>query len=112
MSTEKRREVRHLVCVLAQLEKAAQDKKRTALVSDLSTVGAHLLTREKLEPGDPVLLELHLGNDRKIEVQGKVVRILPRPPDLASLWTLNAGVEFDPPRPDLGELAAQMAEKR
>lgn len=109
MASEKRREVRHLVCVLAHLEKNSRDKKRSALVSDLSAVGAQVLTREVLAPGDAVHLELHLEDDAVVEVHGKVVRILPRPADRASLWTLNAGVEFDAPRPELGELAARLA---
>ena len=85
---------------------------RSSLVSDLSATGLHLLTREQLEPGDKGQLERHLGIEQMLEVTGKVVRILERPPERSSLWTLNAGVEFDAPQPALLEaLNKQPGEK-
>jgi len=107
MSQDKRRETRHLVCVLAHLEKDTGTKKRSALINDVSAVGAHLLTREKLTVGDKVQLQLHLADSKVIEASAKVVRIHERPVEQASLWTVNVGVEFDKPIPELANAAVQ-----
>ncbi|MBS2032860.1 MAG: PilZ domain-containing protein [Deltaproteobacteria bacterium] len=109
MSQDKRRGTRHLVCVLAHLEKEASAKKRSALINDVSAVGAHLLTREKLAVGDKVQLQLHLADSKVIDAAAKVVRINERPVEQASLWTMNVGVEFERPIPELADAAVKEA---
>lgn len=95
--SERRRGVRHIACFpgIVEDEDAA---KRTAMISDLSEVGASLLTRgAPVGVGEVLQLELHVlfDSDEVRLAAGRVVRVAPLPDARSSFWTHQVAVEFD-----------------
>ena len=109
----RRNEHRHLACMLAQIAQGDRDP-RNALIRDISTTGALLLTRAKLQVGDPIHLSLYLSTDegsQPVTASGRIVRFEQRPRALADVWTHSAAVHFDTPlaqlAPGLEAIAAR-----
>jgi hypothetical protein len=111
----RRNDQRHLACMLAQIAQGERDP-RNALIRDISTTGALLLTRAKLEVGHPVQLSLYLSADegaQPITAAGKIVRFEQRPRAVADVWTHSAAVQFDVPLTQLAsDLEAIAAKQR
>ena len=96
MSGERRRELRHLACVLAQVERG-QGSPRSAVIRDISTTGAMLLTRASLEVGEKVRLSLFITGDpqKPVEVVATVRRSGPRAREVSDVWPRSAAVQFE-----------------
>lgn len=108
------REPRHVVCIAAQLED--DGSKRPGVTWDVSTSGALILTRGRLQVGDPVKIVLHLpeGPASGLIVTGKVVRSVPLDSQRIGLWSESIGIAFDEPaqtlEPAVEHLSARQAE--
>jgi hypothetical protein len=112
--SDKRTEARHLACMLAQIERQKSDP-RNALIRDISTSGALLLTRSKLAVGESVKLSLYLSTEegaQPVVAEGKVVRVEQRPRDQADMWTHSAAVHFDTALGHLAQELGQIAAKQ
>jgi hypothetical protein len=93
-SSDRRRAARLLACFPSFVD---GEVKITAMIADLAETGTRLfLQNPDLKLGDELKLELHimLDDDSFRTVGGRVVRIEPLPPERASLWTHEVGVEF------------------
>lgn len=114
-SDNRRVETRHLACMLAQIARGERDP-RNALIRDISTTGALLLTRAKFEVGETLELSLYLTVEEGVQpitAPGKVVRFEQRPRAVADVWTYSAAVQFDKPLAYLaGELEDIAAKQR
>jgi len=99
---------RHFACFPAHIQRPGGGT-RMALIRDLSVTGALLLTREKLEVGAEVVLNLYLTDDmdQVRSAPGRVVRTEPREGDRAEVWHHTTAVQFDEP---LADCAAEIAE--
>lgn len=92
---DRRIDIRHLACFPAHVE-TSEGVPRSALIRDLSVSGALLLTRARLQVGDPVKLALYLGEEPEpYMAQGRVVRAQRRVGELAHPWTKSVAVQFD-----------------
>jgi hypothetical protein len=112
-NSNRRSELRHLACMLAQVQRG--DNARSALIRDISTTGALLFTRTKLQVGEVLKLSLFLEGDsstQPVVTQGKVVRSESRPRQLADVWTESAAIQFDSPLNDLSGKLEQIAAKQ
>ncbi len=110
----RRIEPRHLACMLAQIAQGDRDP-RNALIRDISTTGALLLTRAKLQVGEPIQLSLYLTADevaQPIQAAGKIVRFEQRPRALADVWTHSAAIQFDVPLVQLASELETIASKQ
>ena len=88
------------------------DEQRTALIRDVSLVGANLLTRARLVEGQSIKLMLYIGDAKTPkEAHGKVVRFEARPVDLPT-WPFSAGVQFDAPLEGCEALIKELAERQ
>jgi hypothetical protein len=89
---------RHLACFPAYVQRP-DGGPRTSLIRDLSTVGALLLVRKKLSPGEAVSLQLFIAEDltQARTATGKVVRVEPLREDAVGLWSYRVAVQFDEP---------------
>ena len=87
---------RQLTCIPAYFESKA-DPQDLALIRDVSTSGARLFTRGKLELDETVTLHLYLGteSDEPRKASGRVVRVDRRDANVADVWSWEIGVEFD-----------------
>jgi len=86
---------RQLTCIPAYFESKA-DPQDLALIRDVSTSGARLLTRGKLELDETVTLHLYLTEtDEPRKASGRVVRVDRRDLNVADVWGWEIGVEFD-----------------
>ena len=96
--SERREGERLLACFPAYVERA-DGKAQASLIRDLSTTGALLLVRSKLELGDRVKLQLFLSEDAEEPrpASGCVVRIEPLADDEVALWSRRVAVRFDEP---------------
>jgi len=96
-SSDRRNALRHLACGLAFIDREQGAPKR-ALIADISTTGALLLTRAELTAGDEIALTLHvLPNEPAVETLATVVRVAELPPAVADLWRFDAAVHFESP---------------
>ncbi len=97
-SSDRRRALRRVACFPGYVERAADDERIIAMISDLAETGTLLLLRNPaFKIGDELRLELHVMLDEKAGMRaanGHVVRMEPLPDDRASLWTHQVGVEF------------------
>jgi hypothetical protein len=107
---ERRRHRRYLACFGAEVA-IDKDKRRIALVRDLSIDGALLVTRARLQKGDPVRLEMFLSPDTKEsrKLTGKVVRVEHLDPEVSTLWTQLVAVQFDDQLQDMEPYIAVVA---
>jgi hypothetical protein len=114
MTSERRTAMRHLACVLAQVSRG-QGSPRSALIRDISTSGAMLLTRASFEVGEKVRLSLFITGDpsKPIDVVGTIRRAGPRPNKMADVWPRSAAVQFESKlthlSKQLADIAAQQA---
>jgi hypothetical protein len=109
---ERRGGVRHLACFPAYVE-TAQGTPRSALIRDLSVTGALLLTRARLQIGDPVKLLLYLSSEGAPQtVSGKVVREERRSIEMAHPWSKQVAIQFDEPVPELESRARELADRQ
>ena len=92
---ERRNASRRLSCIPANIE-SKQDASHLALIHDVSSTGARLFTRAKLDVDDEVTLSLYLSPDQKPprEASGKIVRVTERDIDKSDVWRWEVGVEF------------------
>jgi hypothetical protein len=93
---ERRAFSRQLTCIPAYFE-SRRDPQDLALIRDVSTSGARLYTRLRLELEEMLVLHLCLGqeSDPARTVNGRVVRVDRRDPALSDVWAWEVGVEFD-----------------
>src|SRR4051812_26973457 len=93
---ERRASSRQLTSIPAHLQ-SRQDPQDLALIRDVSTTGARLYTRAKLEINETVTLHLYLGLESEAprKASGRIVRVDRRDPALADIWAWEIGVEFD-----------------
>ena len=98
---ERRHMPRHVAWVPAYLEPAADGIKRLCVTHDVSNSGGLLMTHARLEPGDPVTVELFLGPDttRPRVTAAHVVRGRFRS-QRNTFWTYDTALNFDEPIDD------------
>ena len=111
-SSDRRNALRHLACGLAFIDRE-EGTPRRALISDISTTGALLLTRADLSAGEQIALTLHiLPNQPALETIATVVRVGERPAALAEVWRFDAAVHFEPALPVDEKLLAEVAARQ
>jgi PilZ domain len=98
---ERRVDERYFTCFPAYIQRPG-GSDRMGLIHDLSVSGALILTRSRLQIGDPIRLRLYLWEDatRVKEAGGKVVRVEPRTGERAEVWHRSVAVQFDEPLAD------------
>ncbi|MCC7536996.1 MAG: PilZ domain-containing protein [Deltaproteobacteria bacterium] len=109
---DQRRDERHLVCIVAQLQ--GDGRPRTAVTWDVNDHGALLLTRSVLRQGDRVRVALHTGSGATPGhiVEGRVVRTERLDARRQGLWTYGVAVEFRRPAYGLASTAKHLAERQ
>jgi Tfp pilus assembly protein PilZ len=115
--SDRRQSMRYLACFPAHIQRLEDDgggKPRTAMIKDLSVNGAFLLTRGNFTVGSPITLALYLRTDITVprQVEGKVVRVTPRPIDRADFWHFDVGVQFDQAQTDVEGEIADLAQRQ
>ena len=93
---ERRGASRHLACFPAYVG-TEEEGQNIALIRDVSSTGALLLTRDKLDVGDKIELSMYVSGDAKApahETQASVVRVEERKPEQADVWPYSAAVKF------------------
>src|SRR5262245_37649821 len=95
--SDRRGSTRHLACFPAHILNAEDDSPRSALISDLSTSGALLMTRVRLDVGSPIKLTLYIAadTDDAPTATARVVRVEKRSIERSDVWPYNIAVEFD-----------------
>jgi hypothetical protein len=95
---ERRAEARHFACFPAHVQRPG-GSTRMALIHDLSVTGALLLTRERLQEGEPIRLSLYLADDTELALHASacVLRVTPRPAGRDEVWHHSVAVIFDAP---------------
>jgi hypothetical protein len=98
---ERRIDERYFACFPAYIQRPG-GSDRMGMIRDLSVSGALILTRSRLQVGDPIRLRLYLWEDpdRLKEAAGKVVRVEPRTGERAEVWHRSVAVQFDEPLAD------------
>ena len=98
---DRRTTSRRIACIPAYLE-TMKDEPDLALIRDVSTTGARLLTRTMLPVGLEVRLELYVRGDSGPPsiAAGRVVRSDRRDLALSDVWPWEIGVEFETPFED------------
>jgi hypothetical protein len=89
---------RLLACFPAYVERPGGGTSM-ALIRDLSTSGAQLLVRGKLDIGERVKIQLFLTEklDEPRSTGGFVTRVEPLADDEVGMWARRVGVQFDEP---------------
>jgi PilZ domain len=110
---ERRGDVRHFACFPAHIQRTG-GSLRMALIRDLSVSGALLMTRARLEVGEPVQLSLYLSEETSDArpATGRVVRVEQRTADRAEVWHHTAAVQFDDPLRDCEAEIKSLAERQ
>ena len=94
---ERRRQARIPSSIPAGID-GRRDLRHTALIQNASRGGALLLTRHGCEPGQQLLLTVHLESaERGEELIARVVHVLPHP---GQVWKFAVGVRFTTPLSD------------
>lgn len=97
--SERRRGTRHLACFPVQ-ERVHDNKPYTAMIRELSVVGAQILTQTHREVGTDLELSMYLDDSRPPrEVDSRVVRSERRTD--GGVWSYLTVVEFKEPLTDL-----------
>ena len=92
---ERRESTRHIACFPAEVD-PGQDWATTALIRDLSTTGAMLLSRVPFTVGEPIVLQLHVSAHLgPRQVSARVLRISPNPTSHQPIWPHEIAVQFD-----------------
>lgn len=97
--SERRIGTRYLACFPAYVEQP-EGRRRTALIHNLSTSGALLLTQRAFEIGETIRLELFITPDNlqnSVHVTAHVSRLEVIPIQRADVWSHRVGVHFDAP---------------
>lgn len=106
--SERRRGTRHLACFPVQ-ERVHDNKPYTAMIRELSVVGAQILTQTHREVGTDLELSMYLDENRPPrEVESRVVRSERRTD--AGVWSYLTVVEFKEPLTDLEPEIKRVAE--
>jgi hypothetical protein len=110
---ERRTSSRLIACIPAYLD-SIQDEHDLALIRDVSTSGARLLTRTKLPVGLSVHLELYVRGDAATpsEVSGHVVRSDRRDIALSDVWPWEVAIEFEVPLEDAHHEIEELSERQ
>jgi len=107
---DRRRGTRHLACFPIQ-ERTGDAKPRTAMIRELSVVGAQILTQTKREPGAELSLSLYIEDgEQPRDVRGKVIRCERRTD--GGVWPYLTVVEFHAPLTDLEAEIKVLAEQQ
>jgi len=107
---DRRRGARHLACFPIQ-ERIGDAKPRTAMIRELSVVGAQILTQTKREPGTELSLSLYLEEGAEPrDVTSKVVRCERRTD--GGVWPYLTVVEFLAPLTELETEIKELAEQQ
>lgn len=95
--TERRHESRQLTCIFGGYQQPSDEREHVALIHDVSHQGATLYTRERLDSGQHLHLELLLDEDvhKKSPAYATVVHCEQRPWEGSVFWTWQAGIKFD-----------------
>ena len=84
-----------------------------ALISDISTTGARLFSRNRLEVGTEVTLDLYLADEEQPRpAEGHVVRSARREDEVADVWQWEIGVTFAEPLTEYAEEIASLCERQ
>lgn len=111
-SSDRRNALRHLACGLAFIDRE-EGTPRRALIADISTTGALLLTRADLTAGDQLALTLHiLPGQGPIETLATIVRVGERAAALAEVWRYDVAVRFEPELTIDEKLLAEVAARQ
>jgi len=108
-----RGEPRMLSCIPAYVG-TSDDSQELALILDISSSGAKLLTRRQFEDGGSIKLILYISKDHPdVPAAGKVVRARGRKEDTGA-WPYEIAVQFDEPitayTKEIQELGERQAE--
>ncbi len=108
---ERREAMRYLTCYPFHIQKGDSGDTgdmEIAVIQDLSERGAYLLLVSEIAVGGRVKLHLDFGErPGEVVVEGRVLRIERRSPDVADLWHFGAAVHF----PDIdAALAAKITD--
>jgi Txe/YoeB family toxin of Txe-Axe toxin-antitoxin module len=89
---------RLLACFPGYIERPGSET-HMALIRDLSTSGAQLLVRMKLDVGDTLKIQLFLSENLEEPrvTTGRVTRVEPLSDDEVGMWSRRIGVQFDEP---------------
>lgn len=111
--SERRVDERHFACFPAHIQRPG-GSTRMALIRDLSVSGALLLTRERLQIGDPVELSLYLSEDMEAvrKASARVVRVEKRAGARAEVWHHSAAVQFEEPLRDCEAEIKDLADRQ
>ena len=113
-SVEERRTASRLIaCIPAYLD-SIHDEHDLALIRDVSSTGARLLTRTKLPIGLSVHLELYVRGDggTPTEASGHVVRSDRRERAVSDVWPWEIAVEFEAPLEDADHEIESLSERQ
>jgi PilZ domain len=111
---DRRGDLRRLTCYPFHIqtgEMGDTSDLEIALIRDLSTTGALLLTREHLEVGARVKLHLDVfGRPDEVRLAiGHVVRSEARAPEESDVWPFAIAVQLDEPQVDLAPAIEELA---
>ncbi len=110
---ERRTASRLIACIPAYLD-SKQDEHDLALIRDVSTTGARLLTRTNLPIGQSVHVELYVRGDAGTPSQatGRVVRSDRRDIALSDVWPWEVAIEFEAPLEDADHEIEALSERQ
>lgn len=113
MSIERRRTVRHLVYLPAELVRDGSTP-RLAITKDISEHGLLLLTRTKLDPGEGLVVRIYLpgGETEFTDVRGSVARLEELSDDEKGIWRNKLAFTFEAAQPELAEQFKTLAESQ
>jgi len=112
-NSERRAGERHLACFPAYLEPESREP-RLALIRDISTTGALLLTQTAHQPDEKLALKLYVDGDpnKPRVVRAKVIRFSRCSFDRADVWPYNIAVQFEESLGDLQQQVEALAAKQ
>ncbi len=110
---ERRTASRLIACIPTYLD-SKQDEHDLALIRDVSSTGARLLTRTNLSIGLSVHLELYVRGDAgtSSEATGRVVRCDRRDIALSDVWPWEVAIEFEAPLEDADHEIEALSERQ
>ena len=110
---ERRRAQRYPVYIAAEIESDGK-AARSALTKDASASGFMLLTRARLDAGQPVAVRVYLPDALRspVRVTGRVARREPLNAVESGLWRQQVAVALDEPLTQLTDSFAELSRKQ